>query len=83
MADGTDPRCDMCLNARYRPPAMTETRKLAGDSPHRHLTLSSGQGVVKPRTVEHRTRAPQKTVVLVVENKQALPTEAQRRGDLG
>jgi len=40
----------------------------------RTLELRPGQGVVIPKTVEHRPRAPLKTVILMVENKEIVPT---------
>lgn len=36
--------------------------------------LNPGQGIVVPRTVVHRTRAPQRTVILMVENAGIIPT---------
>ncbi len=38
------------------------------------VKLDSGQGFVVPQRVVHRTRAPHRTVVLMVENKGILPT---------
>ena len=40
----------------------------------RVIELAPGQGFVVPRTVVHRTRAPQRTVVLMVENAGIIPT---------
>lgn len=40
----------------------------------RTVTLDPGQGFVVPRTVEHRTRAPGRTVMLMVENAGIVPT---------
>jgi mannose-6-phosphate isomerase-like protein (cupin superfamily) len=48
--------------------------RLLIDLEGRTLELSRGQGVVIPKTVEHRPRAPQKTVALMVENKGIIPT---------
>jgi mannose-6-phosphate isomerase-like protein (cupin superfamily) len=48
--------------------------KLLIDLPGRTLELARGQGVVVPKTVEHRPRAPEKTVVLMVEQKGIVPT---------
>jgi len=48
--------------------------KLLIDLEGRTLELSRGQGVVIPKAVEHRPRAPQKTIVLMVENKGIIPT---------
>jgi len=38
------------------------------------VELSPGQGFVVPKTVMHRTRAPQRTVILMVENAGIIPT---------
>lgn len=38
------------------------------------LELRPGQGVVVPKAVEHRPRAPRRTVLLMVENKGIVPT---------
>ena len=38
------------------------------------IKLNPGQGFVVPRTVLHRTRAPERTVVLMVENAGIIPT---------
>jgi Cupin domain len=38
------------------------------------VTLSPGQGFVVPRTTVHRTRAPQRTIILMVENAGIIPT---------
>src|SRR3984957_11254405 len=40
----------------------------------RTVELQPGQGFVVPRRVVHRTRAPHRTVILMVENKGILPT---------
>ncbi len=40
----------------------------------RTVELHPGQGFVVPRQVVHRTRAPHRTVILMVENKGILPT---------
>ena len=40
----------------------------------RVVELTPGQGFVVPRTVVHRTRAPQRTVILMVENAGIIPT---------
>ncbi len=40
----------------------------------RTVELTPGQGFVVPRTVVHRTRAPQRTIVLMVENAGIIPT---------
>jgi len=48
--------------------------KLLVDLEGRTTELRTGQGIVVPKTVEHRPRAPQRTVVLMVENKGIVPT---------
>lgn len=40
----------------------------------RVVDLKTGQGMTVPKGVMHRTRAPQKTVILMVENKTIVPT---------
>ena len=40
----------------------------------RTVSLKSGQGIVVPRGVVHRTRAPQRTTILMVENAGIIPT---------
>jgi mannose-6-phosphate isomerase-like protein (cupin superfamily) len=40
----------------------------------RTVELSPGQGFVVPRTVVHRTRAPKRTIILMVENAGIIPT---------
>jgi len=40
----------------------------------RTLSLQSGQGFVVPKTVVHRTRAPHRTTILMVENAGIIPT---------
>jgi quercetin dioxygenase-like cupin family protein len=44
------------------------------DLEDRMVELAPGQGFVVPRTVMHRTRAPQRTSVLMVENAGIIPT---------
>jgi mannose-6-phosphate isomerase-like protein (cupin superfamily) len=48
------------------------------DLENRIVTLNPGQGFVVPQGVVHRTRAPHRTVVLMVENKGILPTGDSR-----
>jgi hypothetical protein len=48
--------------------------KLLIDLEERVVELAPGQGFVVPRTVLHRTRAPQRTIVLMVENAGIVPT---------
>jgi mannose-6-phosphate isomerase-like protein (cupin superfamily) len=40
----------------------------------RTVELGARQGFVVPKSVEHRTRAPQRTVILMVENAGIIPT---------
>jgi len=40
----------------------------------RVVTLSPGQGMVVPKGVVHRTRAPKRTIILMVENTGIIPT---------
>ena len=49
-------------------------RKLFVDLEDRTIELNPGQGVTVTKNVVHRTRAPQKTVMLMVENKGIIPT---------
>ena len=44
------------------------------DLEDRTIELAPGQGVMVPKGVVHRTRAPQRTVILMVENKGIIPT---------
>lgn len=44
------------------------------DLEKRTIELTPGQGFVVPRTVLHRTRAPKRTVILMVENAGIIPT---------
>lgn len=44
------------------------------DLQDRTVELVPGQGFVVPKTVVHRTRAPQRTIVLMVENSGIIPT---------
>jgi mannose-6-phosphate isomerase-like protein (cupin superfamily) len=48
--------------------------KLLIDLEDRTIELKPNQGVTIPKGVIHRTRAPQKTVMLMVENKTIVPT---------
>jgi len=48
--------------------------KLFIDLEDRVVELAPGQGLVVPRTVVHRTRAPQRTSALMVENAGIVPT---------
>lgn len=44
------------------------------DLEERTVVLAPGQGFVVPRGAVHRTRAPQRTVILMVENAGIIPT---------
>ena len=44
------------------------------DLESRVVTLSPGQGMVIPKGVVHRTRAPRRTMILMVENAGIIPT---------
>jgi uncharacterized cupin superfamily protein len=48
--------------------------KLLIDLEDQTVELEPGQGFVVPKTVVHRTRAPQRTVILMVENAGIVPT---------
>ncbi|HEY1806729.1 MAG TPA: cupin domain-containing protein [Terracidiphilus sp.] len=48
--------------------------KLFIDLEDRIVELTPGQGIAVPRTVLHRTRAPHRTVILMVENADIIPT---------
>ncbi len=52
---------------------VTEGRLLI-DLEDKTIELHPGQGFVVPRTVLHRTRAPERTVILMVENAGIVPT---------
>ena len=48
--------------------------KLIIDLEDRSVELSPRQGLVVPKGIVHRTRAPQRTVILMVENAGSIPT---------
>ena len=48
--------------------------KLLIDLENRMVELAPGQGFVVPKGIVHRTRAPQRTVILMVENAGIIPT---------
>jgi mannose-6-phosphate isomerase-like protein (cupin superfamily) len=48
--------------------------KLIIDLEDRSVELSPRQGLVVPKGIVHRTRAPQRTVILMVENAGIIPT---------
>jgi mannose-6-phosphate isomerase-like protein (cupin superfamily) len=47
---------------------------IQGGLEDRTVSLASGQGFVVPKTVVHRTRAPKRTTILMVENAGIIPT---------
>jgi mannose-6-phosphate isomerase-like protein (cupin superfamily) len=56
-------------------PARTEPRPPQKyHSAERAIDLSAGQAFVVPRGVVHRTRAPERTIILMVENAGIIPT---------
>lgn len=44
------------------------------DDPHRTIDLGPGQGTVIPKGVRHRPRAPERTLILMVEGAGIVPT---------
>ncbi len=48
--------------------------KLFVDLENKTIELNRGQGVTVTKNIMHRTRAPQKTVMLMVENSNIIPT---------
>lgn len=48
--------------------------KLIIDLEDREVELSPRQGFVVPKGIVHRTRAPERTVILMMENKGIIPT---------
>ena len=48
--------------------------RLLIDLEDKTIQLNPGQGFVVPRTIVHRTRAPRRTVILMVENAGIIPT---------
>ena len=48
--------------------------RLLIDLQDRTVELAAGQGLVMPKTVVHRTRAPERTVILMVEGAGVVPT---------
>jgi cupin superfamily acireductone dioxygenase involved in methionine salvage len=46
----------------------------AEEHAERTVSLKPGQGFVVPKTVVHRTRAPRRTTILMVENAGIIPT---------
>lgn len=55
----------------YRPGDLPNVPK---DVPHKTVKLAPGQGFTVPRGVVHRTRAPKRTVVIMVEAATVTPT---------
>ena len=52
----------------------TVNGQLLIDLEHETIELNPGQGFVVPRGIVHRTRAPQRTTILLVENAGIIPT---------
>jgi mannose-6-phosphate isomerase-like protein (cupin superfamily) len=52
--------------------------ELAIDLEDQTITLGPGQGCVVPKGVQHRPRAPRRTVILMVETKAIVPTGDER-----
>jgi quercetin dioxygenase-like cupin family protein len=53
---------------------LTVEGQLLIDLEDRTVELNAGQGFVVPRGIVHRTRAPKRTVILMVENAGIVPT---------
>jgi mannose-6-phosphate isomerase-like protein (cupin superfamily) len=53
---------------------LTVEGQLHIDLEDRTVELNAGQGFVVPRGIVHRTRAPKRTVILMVENAGIVPT---------
>jgi mannose-6-phosphate isomerase-like protein (cupin superfamily) len=53
---------------------LTVEGQLLIDLEDRTVELNPGQGLVVPRGIVHRTRAPKRTVILMVENAAIIPT---------
>jgi mannose-6-phosphate isomerase-like protein (cupin superfamily) len=53
---------------------LIDLREFIPSGEDRTIELNPGQGVTVTRNVLHRTRAPKKTVMLMVENKGIIPT---------
>lgn len=51
-----------------------DIRNSPGGREDRTVSLKPGQGIVVPKTVVHRTRAPRRTTILMVENAGIIPT---------
>ena len=51
-----------------------DLRESVPSGEERTIELNPGQGVTVTKNVIHRTRAPQKTVMLMVENRDIIPT---------
>jgi mannose-6-phosphate isomerase-like protein (cupin superfamily) len=60
------------LDVKYGP---LEVVDVAG----RTFALEPRQGLTVPRGLEHRTRAPERTVILIVENAEIIPTGDERK----
>jgi mannose-6-phosphate isomerase-like protein (cupin superfamily) len=53
---------------------LIDIRGSAEGEESRTVALKPGQGLVVPKTVVHRTRAPKRTTILMVENAGIIPT---------
>jgi mannose-6-phosphate isomerase-like protein (cupin superfamily) len=54
---------------------LIDTRgEIEGQIAERTVALKPGQGFVVPKTVVHRTRAPKRATILMVENAGIIPT---------
>jgi mannose-6-phosphate isomerase-like protein (cupin superfamily) len=53
---------------------LIDLERQAGDSPGKVVELGPRQGFVVPRGVIHRTRAPERTIILMVETAEIRPT---------
>ena len=53
-----------------------DLRESVPSGENKTIELNAGQGVTIPKNITHRTRAPKKTVMLMVENKNIIPTGA-------
>ena len=53
---------------------LVDLRESVPSGEDRTIELNPGQGVTVTKNVMHRTRAPEKTVILMIENKDIIPT---------
>jgi mannose-6-phosphate isomerase-like protein (cupin superfamily) len=52
----------------------TDQSRVSTEAPHRTVELLPRQGFVVPKGVVHRTRAPERAIILMVENAGIVPT---------